>query len=222
MRTWLSLVAVFSVTYAEKAKKNASEGTENPLAHGIGGDIEWVRWDEAIHVAKDLRKPIMLIMLRSRCKFCKRLKSKIGTAAESDEFVALSKNFVMVNVEDGEVPSDPKYAPDGRYVPRILFLDSDGEPLLTDNQNRRAKKYVYAFVAPIADAMKRALKEFEGISMNKTTTTRSGMAITLKTERLSAPSRTEHSQSLDSTGTTTKMQMSTTLMSISRPLIGLL
>ena len=34
----------------------------------------------------------------------------------------LSEDFVMVNLGDDEEPSDPKYKPDGGYIPRYSCL----------------------------------------------------------------------------------------------------
>ncbi len=47
--------------------------------------------------------------------------------AESKMFEHMSKKFVMVNALDDEEPSDPLYAPDGGYIPRILFFNPQGE-----------------------------------------------------------------------------------------------
>lgn len=83
----------------------------------------------------------------------------------------------MVNVEDDEEPEDPKYSPDGGYIPRILFLgkekteicksvtncftDTDGNPLKTNNERKyKNNKYFYPLPAQIIDGMERALLEF--------------------------------------------------------------
>ncbi|ETN85234.1 hypothetical protein NECAME_16850 [Necator americanus] len=105
MKLFLILVAIISIVYGEKKKKEK----ENPLAHGFTDEIDWVEWDRAIGVAKDLNKPIFFLIHKTWCGACK-------------ELIELSKKFVMVNVEDDDEPEDDKYAPDGGYIPRILFL----------------------------------------------------------------------------------------------------
>jgi hypothetical protein len=50
------------------------------------------------------------------------LKSNLINTARRSELVELSRQFVMVNVDEPDEPKGPQYAPDGYYFPRILFF----------------------------------------------------------------------------------------------------
>ncbi|VDM39266.1 unnamed protein product [Toxocara canis] len=105
---------------AEGEEKN--EVKENELARGFGDDIDWVTWREAKQQSKTLKKPIFLLIHKSWCGACQALKTTFRVSSRRDEFVKLSKEFVMVNTEDDEEPDDKRYSPDGQYIPRIFFL----------------------------------------------------------------------------------------------------
>ncbi|RCN31243.1 hypothetical protein ANCCAN_22976 [Ancylostoma caninum] len=92
------------------------------LFGGFPSAIDWVEWEQAIGVAKDLNKPIFFLIHKTWCGACKGLKREFGSSPKTKELIELSKNFVMVNVEDDDEPEDEKYAPDGGYIPRIIFL----------------------------------------------------------------------------------------------------
>lgn len=90
--------------------------------HLRADSINWVTLDEA----RTLGKPTMLLIHKSWCGACKALKPKFAASAE---IAALSAQFSMVNTEDDEEPQGEDYSPDGGYIPRILFLDSQGSVL---------------------------------------------------------------------------------------------
>lgn len=74
---------------------------------------------------------------------CKDLKPLL---AGSKMFEYMSKKFVMVNTLDDEEPTDSVYAPDGGYIPRILFFNSEGElqeDIINEGGNDRYK-YFYS------------------------------------------------------------------------------
>uniref|UniRef100_A0A915D1A7 Uncharacterized protein n=1 Tax=Ditylenchus dipsaci TaxID=166011 RepID=A0A915D1A7_9BILA len=64
-------------------------------------------------------------------------------------FKRLSENFVMVNTADAENAFKYKYQPDGQYIPRILFLNKNGHPLLQIKQKREEyKNFAYYYSSP--------------------------------------------------------------------------
>uniref|UniRef100_A0AC34Q593 Thioredoxin domain-containing protein n=1 Tax=Panagrolaimus sp. JU765 TaxID=591449 RepID=A0AC34Q593_9BILA len=148
----LTLLVFLLAVYAED---------ENPLSHGFGEDIEWVSLDSALELSKEQNKPVFVLIHKTWCGACKALKQNFKTSNKRKEIVELSKKFIMVNLEDEEEPEDEKYAPDGAYIPRLLFLDKNGDPLEVDNKkNYPNNAYYFPQAVDVLKAMKKALTEF--------------------------------------------------------------
>uniref|UniRef100_A0A0N4ZCP6 Thioredoxin domain-containing protein n=1 Tax=Parastrongyloides trichosuri TaxID=131310 RepID=A0A0N4ZCP6_PARTI len=140
---------------------------KNPYSHGFGEDIDWVSWDSAIELAEQQEKPIFLLIHKTWCHACKSLKKTLESSNARKAFKILSKYFIMVNTEDDEEPYEDEYRPDGKYIPRLIFLDKNGD-LLSEFTNKRGeqKNYKYYYSAPgdMVATMKQVLKYY-GISV---------------------------------------------------------
>ncbi|CAK5010414.1 unnamed protein product [Meloidogyne enterolobii] len=139
------------------------EEKEVDLSNGFGTDIDWVQWNDAVSIALDLNKPIFLLIHKTWCGACQALKKSFASSNKREELVELSKQFVMVNVEDDDEPEEEEYAPDGRYIPRLFILNKEGHPLTVDNaKNYPNNKQYFPQVPDVIIAMKLGLKKFEG------------------------------------------------------------
>ncbi|CAB55026.1 Thioredoxin domain-containing protein [Caenorhabditis elegans] len=161
MRSLLLLALVSASAYASFDK--IKDSIQNPLARGFGDDIAWVKWEDAIETALDTDKPIFLLIHKSWCHACKALKKTFQQSNAKKAFKKLSEHFVMVNTEDDDEPFEEEYRPDGKYIPRLLFLDKNGD-LLQEFKNKKAeyKNYAYYYSSPadILNSMKDVLKHF--------------------------------------------------------------
>ncbi|EYB88213.1 hypothetical protein Y032_0251g193 [Ancylostoma ceylanicum] len=159
----VSILFFLSATDANKFEK-VKEIYSNPLAHGFGEDIDWVPWDDAIEKALDNNKPIFLLIHKTWCHACKALKKTFQQSNARKAFKKLSEYFIMVNTEDDEEPFEEEYRPDGKYIPRLLFLDKNGD-LLEQFKNKKAeyKNYAYYYSSPadIINSMKEVLRFYE-------------------------------------------------------------
>jgi len=126
------------------------------LARGWGNGIEWKTLEAGLQEAKESNKPAMVIIHKTWCGACKNLKPKI---ANSKEVEKASKDFVMINVQDDEEPSDSAYSPDGGYIPRIIFVEPNGK-VRPDiyNFGRDKYKYFYSTDSEVLKGMSDALK----------------------------------------------------------------
>ncbi|XP_075217204.1 thioredoxin domain-containing protein 12-like isoform X2 [Lycorma delicatula] len=113
----ISVGLVYISSYLLCKVKAASNNSG--LDRGFGREISWRFFEMGLAEAKSQNLPIMMIFHKSWCSACKALKPQV---AASTEIRDLSKQFIMINVADDEEPHDAKYAPDGAYIPRILFL----------------------------------------------------------------------------------------------------
>eukprot|EP00343_Euplotes_focardii_P011294 CAMPEP_0205831152 /NCGR_PEP_ID=MMETSP0206-20130828/43226_1 /ASSEMBLY_ACC=CAM_ASM_000279 /TAXON_ID=36767 /ORGANISM="Euplotes focardii, Strain TN1" /LENGTH=149 /DNA_ID=CAMNT_0053135507 /DNA_START=22 /DNA_END=468 /DNA_ORIENTATION=+ len=144
LSTWTVLAVVACSSLADAAPAN-----------GFNDAINWRTWDEGHEEAKASGKPIMLIIHKTWCGACKRLKPEFSSSKDIWE---LSSKFVMINVEDDDEPTGEQYTPDGGYIPRILFLGSDGEvrsDLFNEGGNPKYK-YYYTSAGQIVSAMEGA------------------------------------------------------------------
>ncbi|VDK68025.1 unnamed protein product [Anisakis simplex] len=112
-------------------------------------------------MAMEKDKPIFLLIHKSWCHACKALKKTFQQSNARKAFSILSQYFVMVNTEDDEEPYEEEYRPDGKYIPRLLFLDKNGD-LLPEFVNKKAeyKSYAYYYSSPadVLNSMKDVLK----------------------------------------------------------------
>lgn len=123
-----------------KAGATAHRGATAP-ANGWGNAIAWRSLDEGLAEAKADGRPLMLVVHASWCHRCKELKPKFS----DEHLTALAERFVMVNADQDQTPSVLAYAPDGTYIPRILFIDPATGTLDEDLQNPERSRYHYYY-----------------------------------------------------------------------------
>ena len=127
-------------------------------SNGFGDRIDWQPWPNAVNVANETGKPIMVILHKSSCPACRSFKPVF---ANSQEIHEMSVNFVMVNAQFGQEPSaDEKFNVDGKYVPRIIFLDSQSNVLkdVINSHGNPKYKYFHKTAQSVLYAMKLALQ----------------------------------------------------------------
>ena len=83
--------------------------------------------ESGLDQAKTQNKPLMLVIHKTWCGACKRLKPQFES---SKDIAELSEKFIMVNAQDDEEPKGQEFAPDGGYV-YCVYLRSDHRHIIT-------------------------------------------------------------------------------------------
>lgn len=128
------------------------------LISGWGDKIQWMSLTDGLQRAKREGRMAIVVVSKERCAACNQLKKRFR---ESHEIHKLSNNFIMIRVASDEVSSNIKYKPDGNYVPRVFFLDTEGQVMkdVIRDTNVRKWKYNYATEDQLLANMKRLLRE---------------------------------------------------------------
>ena len=103
-------------------------------------NVAWKSLDEGLALAKKDKKPVCVIVYTEWCPHCKNYSGVF----HDPKVVEKAKQFVMIRLDQDKAKDDAqKYAPDGGYIPRTIFLAPDGT-IAADVQSGRAKyQYFY-------------------------------------------------------------------------------
>ncbi|XP_035030975.1 anterior gradient 1 [Hippoglossus stenolepis] len=155
MLRWVVVALLIGICAGAEEHKKRKAVKAKSLSRGWGRNITWVKdYEEGLLKMVSSKKPLMVIHHREDCPYSEALK-KAFVAEKSIQKMA-KLNFIMLNlVEETE---DLNLAPDGFYVPRILFID----PSMTVRQNlvgkydNRLYTYEPADMELLAQNMKKA------------------------------------------------------------------
>jgi protein-disulfide reductase (glutathione) len=118
--------------------------------------IAWRTPEAGLAEAARDHKPMMVVIYANWCPHCRNY-SKVF---DDLEVANASKKFVMIKANSEEAESfAAKYAPDGSYIPRTLFLNADG----SIKQDVRAQNPRFAYFydehdpKPLLAAMSKAV-----------------------------------------------------------------
>ncbi|XP_066487118.1 anterior gradient protein 2 homolog [Tiliqua scincoides] len=161
---FLLLVAV-SYTLAKDATttKNEQKDTKTSrpklpqtLSRGWGDQLIWTQtYEEALFKARTNNKPIMIIHHLEECPHSQALKKAF---AEHKEIQKLAEKFILLNLI--YETTDKHLAPDGQYVPRVLFVDPTltVRADITGRYSNRLYAYEPSDIALLYSNMQKALK----------------------------------------------------------------
>ncbi|XP_062435266.1 anterior gradient protein 3-like [Rhea pennata] len=104
----------------EEEKSPAQIRTPQTLSRGWGDDIEWVQmYEEGLARSRQSKKPLKVIHHLEECPYSQALKKAFASSSEIQQMA--QEDFIMLNLVHSS--SDNNMAPDGHYVPWILFVD---------------------------------------------------------------------------------------------------
>ncbi|KAL7976653.1 hypothetical protein Chor_008602 [Crotalus horridus] len=102
-----------------KEPKETHPKLPQTLSRGWGDKQIWTQtYEEALFKSKTSNKPIMIIHHLEECPHSQALKKAF---AEHKDIQKLAPSFILLNLV--YETTDKHLAPDGQYVPRIMFVD---------------------------------------------------------------------------------------------------
>ncbi|XP_076018004.1 anterior gradient 1 [Genypterus blacodes] len=120
MSCWPLFLLLLVVWPSGATEKKKTKAKAKDISGGWGNNITWMASYEAgLSKMSKSNKPLMVIFHTEDCPYSQELK-KAFVAHKTIQKMA-QQNFVMLNLETEVI--DENMAPDGHYVPRILFVD---------------------------------------------------------------------------------------------------
>lgn len=116
------LAAVFAA-FLSFATHSASAKTPELAEAWNGSEINWRDIRSGVYESSKTGRPVIMVFHASWCTACRKYRKVFF----DKDIVAASKDFVMILIDgDADKTTNGAFAPDGTYVPRTIFLDSEG------------------------------------------------------------------------------------------------
>jgi tetratricopeptide (TPR) repeat protein/thiol-disulfide isomerase/thioredoxin len=104
-------------------------------------EIAWRSYEAGLEEARAQKKPILLVFFTEWCPHCQNYQRVF----HDPRVVEAARDFVMIRIDRDRSPAvSARYAPDGDYIPRTLFLSPDGKLDTSIHAPRDQYLYFYA------------------------------------------------------------------------------
>ncbi|KAK8803517.1 hypothetical protein WA158_001211 [Blastocystis sp. Blastoise] len=123
----------------------------------FGNKFQWRTLEEGFAMVKSDEKPGILVIHKTWCTSSQYFGKRF---ARDMQIKNLAKDFVFISCLDDDEPEDPKYSPDGKYYPRIFFINPNGEVNYEINNSGYSPqhKYYYFDTKHLVDNMEIMIK----------------------------------------------------------------
>jgi protein-disulfide reductase (glutathione) len=125
-----------------EAKHNEDRASKEPSHIAWGDAIAWRDWDGALRAAKAENKSVCLVVYAEWCPMCKEL----GPEFARPDVAHAAEPLIMVRQDQDKAPPwlKERFGQYGDYLPRVLFLDPNGEVRTSLQSGHPRYPYFYA------------------------------------------------------------------------------
>ncbi|KAL7381687.1 hypothetical protein ABVT39_009476 [Epinephelus coioides] len=137
--TVLLILVAMSSTFGKYIPKTGRRSVQT-LSRGWGDQLIWAQtYEEALYWSRSRNKPLMVLFHLEDCPHSQALKKVFSDDIELQR--TLDEDFIILNLV--YETTDNNLSPDGKYVPRIIFVD----PAMTVRAdiNGRYSNRMYAY-----------------------------------------------------------------------------
>ncbi len=132
---WTVLLGLCALVFAASCRS----GTERGMSWN-DERIAWKGLDEGLREAQATGRPVMLVIYAEWCSHCRNYSRVFSDGS----VVAAAKRLVMVRLDaERNRETEARFAPDGKYVPRTLFLTPQGEVMRDVTAQADRFRYFY-------------------------------------------------------------------------------
>ena len=131
------------------AKSSSERAPERPGDISWGSTIAWRDWDAALLAAKAQEKSVCVVVYADWCPMCKELAPEFG----KPEVASAAAGLIMVRQDqDEDAPwLKERLGQYGNYLPRVIFLDPNGQ--VREDLQSGHPRYPYFYAALVADRL---------------------------------------------------------------------